>query len=176
MRNVLFLGALALAGCANLKPDYAAPTSGPIATVDIGETAGVANRRILVHGSDLCSVEQSKLVGIVKSKAIGVDTVERHAIAVEANKPVAISMPWANPKITGGSAEGLEVTTRYCQPVAVFTPVEGRRYRLDFAACSATLSEEGGGSRPASIYRGCDIGIPENDAARERMFYLRPRK
>ena len=176
MKKLLLVGVLGLAGCANLKPDYAAPISGPVATVDIGETAGVTNRRILVHGAEICSVAQSKLVGIVKSKAIGIDTVERHVIIVEANKPVAISMPWANPKITGGSAEGFEVTTKYCQPVAVFTPVEGRRYRLDFAACSATLSEEGGGSRPASIYRGCEVGVPENDMARERMFFLRPKK
>ena len=91
MKKLLLLAAAALAGCANLKPDYAAPASGPIATVDIGETAGVTNRRILVHGPEICSVEQSKLVGIVKSKAIGVDTVERHVITANEGSAVALA-------------------------------------------------------------------------------------
>ena len=170
MKGALFLGTLALAGCANLKPDYVAPTSGPTATVDVGDVAGVVNRRILVHGADICSPEQARLVGIVKSKAIGVAPVERHVITVEANKPVAISMPWSNPSVSGAY-----VKTEYCQPVAVFTPREGRRYRLDFASCSAMLSDDRGTSAPAPIYQGCDLDIPQDDASRVRMFFLRPK-
>ena len=162
--------AACLAGCADLKPDYVAPASGPIATVEIADSAGVTNRRVLVHGADICSAEQARLVGIVKSKAIGVDYVETHVIAVEANKPIAISMPWSGDVTTAGTT----VKISYCQPVAVFTPAAGRNYRLDFASCSAILSDDRGWSRPAQIDQGCEQGLPEGDPS--RMFVLKPKK
>jgi hypothetical protein len=162
--------AVGLAGCANLKPDYVAPASGPTATVEVADAAGVINRRVLVHGADICSGEQARLVGIVKSKAIGIDYVEKHVITVEANKPVAISMPWSGNITT----EGTKLKISYCQPVVVFTPAEGRRYRLDFESCSAILTDDRGVGRQAPIYQGCDQGPPEGDPS--RMFFLRPKK
>jgi hypothetical protein len=172
VKKTLIFGALAMAGCANLKPDYVAPSSGPTAIVDVGDIADVINRRVIVHGADICSVEQAKLVGIVKSKAIGVDYVERHVITVAADKPVAISMPWSGNVSIGPTT----LTIRYCQPVAVFTPAEGGRYRLDFAACSATLSDDRGRSGAAPIYQGCDQGAPRDTLRQERMFFLTPKK
>lgn len=177
MNKGLILGTLVLAGCANLKPDYVVPTSGPTATVEVADVASTVNRRVLVHGADVCSAEQAKLVGIVKSKAIGIDYVETQVIRVEANKPVAISMPWANPKITGvapvPTGVAFAVTTKYCQPVAVFTPAEGHRYRVDFAECSATITDDRGVSTQAKSDHGCELGDANHDP---RQFFLRPKK
>lgn len=177
MKKGLFLGAVLLAGCANLKPDYVAPTSGPMATVEVADVAGTINRRVLVHGADVCSAEQAKLVGIVKSKAVGIDYVETQVIRVEANKPIAISMPWANPRITGvapvPAGVAFAVTTKYCQPVAVFTPTEGRRYRLDFAECTARITDDRGVSNQAETDPGCELGDANHDP---RQFFLRPKK
>jgi len=172
VKKTLIVSALAMAGCANLKPDYVAPISGPTATVDVGDSANVINRRVIVHGADICSVEQAKLVGIVKSKAVGIDYVERHVITVAADRPVAISMPWSGNISTSPTT----LTIRYCQPVAVFTPAEGGRYRLDFAACSATLTDDRGRSAAAPIYQGCDQGAPKDTLRQERMFFLTPKK
>ena len=177
MKKRSILATLVLAGCANLKPDYVPPTAGPTDTVEAADVAGVINRRVLVHGADICSAEQARLVGIVKSKAIGIDYVETQVITVAANKPLAISMPWANPRITGAvpvpGGIGLAVSTRYCQPVAVFTPAEGRRYRVDFAECSASITDDRGLSSPAAMYQGCDLGDANHDP---RQFFLRPKQ
>jgi hypothetical protein len=166
----LLILAVSLAGCANLKPDYLAPTSGPTATVEVADVAGVTNRRVLVHGADICSADQARLVGIVRSKAIGIDYVEKHVITVEANKPIAISMPWSGDVTTNST----ELKISYCQPVAVFAPVEGRRYQLDFGPCSAVLSDDRGVSGQVPIYQGCDQGLPTGDPS--RMFFLRSKK
>jgi hypothetical protein len=183
VRTLLALSgsAVVLWGCSALQPDYVAPVGVPSATVEVTNSEGTLNRRVLVHGQDVCAGSQARLVGLLRSKTISVDYKESLTFAVEAGRPVAISSPWSNPEITGISAARstatIEGRTTYCQAVVSFVPVQGHRYQLDFGPCCATLVDTSPGEPArtgrAPLYHECALGPANNDP---RMFFLVPKQ
>jgi len=178
MKNILFSTMLLIltgivTSCAGIQPDYVPPSTAPVAVVEVKSSVQIYNRRVLVHGPDICSANQAKLAGLLRSKAVGVAYVESLRISVAAEKLVAISSPFSDVAGTQDTGTGVIVKTRYCQPVVSFVPKNGRTYQIDFGSCSAKLIELQNGTATAvstSLYEGCDLGPANHDP---KMFFLR---
>jgi hypothetical protein len=157
---------LSLTSCSitGIKPNYVEPIGKNISYLSVSTITGDVNRRFYIHGENQCRLNDSKLVGLLNSRTIGLKSISGKVITVQANAPLIVSSPTA---IVVSKNKALA-----CQPIIEFTPETEKTYFLEFSGCKVnTLKDEVGSLVSYEIIESCDLSNYNQSAT--NVFFLK---
>ncbi len=135
-RTLFIYGALSIffVGCAGLKTDYLPPQTGPKAHVKITTSYPGINLRIYIHGDNICDFNQTKLVGLLYSKTLGIPYQDALDIVVPCNKETVISTTTFTVAV-----DAQYVRSTWSHPVFTFKPEPSKFYKIELGYKAAKI-------------------------------------
>lgn len=170
---LFLLAVLPLISCTGIQPNYLTPESSTTASVEFNDP-NQFNRRVIIHGSDICKLSEARLVGLVNSKTIGVPSLSGKPVTVPADRLLVVSSPWVNTGMSGIGGPIMTIKTQYCQPIAIFSPIAGHKYEVALDACIIRVKDkETAETVRISSFDKCKLVPPRLSPMPEWMFLFR---
>jgi hypothetical protein len=129
------------------------------------------NRRVIIHGSDICKPSEARLVGLVNSKTIGVPSLSGKPVTVPADRLLVVSSPWSRECQALGADNDDQNSVL---PTYRDSPIAGHKYEVALDACIIRVKDkETAETVRISSFDKCKLVPPRLSPMPEWMFLFR---